>query len=94
MQVSCDELSSSMARRVVLISVVLSFLFIQLASSHDQDRRDACVDAMIALNDRKPSCDHTTANPNIMTICGDRCLKYYYALFDNCTPEVYLYKLS
>ena len=83
-----DESSSSMARRVFLISVVLAFLFIQLASSHDQDRRDACQDAMTTLNDNMASCTHTTANPRIMMICEGDCLRYYYALFDNCAPEV------
>ena len=79
-----------MARRVsvFLISVVLAFLFIQLASSHEQDRRDACQDAMNTLNDNMASCTHTTANPRIIMICEGPCETYYDALFNNCAPEV------
>ena len=73
-------------RRVVLISVVLAFLFVQLASS--EDRRDACRDAMNTLNDNMAICTHTANYPRIIMICEDPCLDYYEALFDNCAPEV------
>ena len=67
--------------RVVLISVVLAFLFIQLASS-----QDACQTAINTLATNIGRCTATTDNPRI--ICEDPCRGYYNDIFDNCSPEV------
>ena len=70
----------SMAR-VILISVVLAFLFIQLAYS-----QDACQDALTTLANNAASCTPTAANPTI--ICSGECEGYYDDIIDYCTPEV------
>ena len=66
--------------RVVLLSVVLAFLFIQLASS-----QNACQDAIATLTSNSARCI-VVENPR--TICSGDCRDFYEAIFDNCAAEV------
>ena len=65
--------------RVVLITVVFAFLFIQLASSQVTQ---ACTNALTTLGNNQAQC--TT----VETVCVNPCRGYYDAVFANCAADV------
>ena len=68
--------------RVVLIAMLFSFMFIQLASSQDVPSQ-ACINATLALGN-VTQCAGTDTN----ALCGSECLDLFDAVFDNCSGQV------
>ena len=71
--------------RLVLIAMLFTFMFIQLASSQDAPSQ-ACIDATLALG-TATQCQPTGADA-VSVVCGSECQSLYNAVFDNCAGDV------
>ena len=74
--------------RLVLIAMLFTFMFIQLASSQDTPNQ-ACIDASLAL----AAATQCQDADDLSTLCSSGCRDLYNAVFNNCPIDAVSYNI-